>query len=54
MGVTLTITQDNYTKSALEQYDSARCNRAYTPGVGQKLWLDQPKENYEALNNENR
>ena len=41
---TVTITQENYTKSLLERYGMANCNPAYTPGVGKELSLDQPEE----------
>ena len=41
---TMTITQDNYTKSLLERYGMGNCNPTYTSGVGGELSLDQPEE----------
>ena len=41
---TVTITQEQYTKSLLERYGMTSCNLTYTPGVGQELSLDQPEE----------
>ena len=41
---TVTITQDNYTKSLLERYGMGNCNLRYTPGVGSDLFLDKPEE----------
>lgn len=41
---TVTITQNNNTKSLLERYGMASYNTAHTPGVGKELSLDQPKE----------
>ena len=49
---TVTITQDNYTKSLLERYGMASCNPTYTPGVGKELSLDQPEE--KLLSNEDK
>ena len=40
---TVTITQDNYTKSLLERYGMGDCNLRYTPGGGSDLFLDQPE-----------
>ena len=41
---TVTITQDNYTKSPQERYGMRNCNPNYTPGVGSELFLNQPKK----------
>ena len=41
---TVTITQEQYTKSLLERYGMASCNSTYTPRVGKELSLDQPEE----------
>ena len=41
---TVTITQDNYTKSLLERCGMGNCNLRYTPGVGSDLFLNQPEE----------
>ena len=49
---TVAITQENYVKSLLEQYEMGNCNPAHTPGVGQKLSLDKPEENI--LNKEDK
>ena len=51
-GKTVTISQETYTKSLLERYGMAKCNPAYTPGVGQELSLDQPRE--KVLNEEDK
>ena len=40
---TVTIPQDDYTKSLLERYGMASCNTVCTPGVGKELSLDQPE-----------
>ena len=49
---TVTITQENYVKFLLEWYGMENFNPAYTPGVGKKLSLDQPRENI--LNKEDK
>ena len=41
---TVTITQDEYTKSLLKRYGMASCNQTYTPDLGNELSLDQPGE----------
>ena len=41
---TLTINQDNYTKSILEKYGMGDCNPLSTPGAGAELSLNQPEE----------
>ena len=43
---TVSITQEKYTKSLLEQYGMASCNSTYAPDVGNELWLDQPEERF--------
>ena len=56
---TVTITQDDCTKSLLERYGMASCNTACTPSVGKELSLDQPegeilskeeKQRFQAIN----
>lgn len=42
----------NYTKSLLDRYGMANCNTAYTPGMGQEMSLEQPRD--KILNREKR
>lgn len=51
----VTITQDNYMKSPLEQCGMVSCNPAYIPGVGmfdqseKELWNKESKQLFKAL-----
>ncbi|CAM9682894.1 unnamed protein product, partial [Sphacelaria rigidula] len=41
---TLSLSQENYTKSILEKYGMGDCNPLSTPGTGAELSLNQPEE----------
>ena len=49
---TLTITQENYTKSILDRLGMGSCNPLSTPGFGSELSVEQPEEMH--LNAEDR
>ena len=40
---TLTISQENYTKSILERFGMADCKPSSTPGVGSEISTKQPE-----------
>ena len=41
---TLTIIQENYTKSVLDRFGMGSCNPLSTPGFGSELSVEQPEE----------
>ena len=41
----ITTSQKEYTEDVVQRYGMEGCNPAYTPGVGPKLFLNQPEEN---------
>ena len=43
---TLTITQEDYTKSILDRFGMGSCNSLSTPGFGSELSAEQPEETF--------